>query len=101
MVKAEANEPEALVAALKAGRFYASQGPEIRAIEVTGRTVEVACTAAATVIVQGRGTAAVAEHGLSMTRASIPLSRFRDSPWLRVTVIDRAGRRAWSNPFWR
>jgi hypothetical protein len=101
MVKAEANEPEALLSALKAGHFYASQGPEIRDIRVTDEAVEIECSAAATVIVQGAGTAAKCLHGPSMTRASVPLKRLGDSPFLRVTVVDAAGRRAWSNPHFR
>jgi hypothetical protein len=48
--------------------------------------------------VQGRGSAAQAVHGESLTRAEIALTRVARSPWLRVTLIDRAGRRAWSNP---
>ena len=36
MVKAEENEPAALLAALKAGHFYSSQGPLIHAAEVQG-----------------------------------------------------------------
>lgn len=99
MVKAEENSPEALLAALKAGRFYASQGPEIRGIEVTPDTVEVECSAAASVIVQGHGSAALACHGRSLTRASLRLDRFASSAWIRVTVVDAAGRRAWSNPY--
>jgi hypothetical protein len=101
MVKAEANEPEALLPALKAGLYYSSMGPEIRRIEITGSHVEVECSAAATVIVQGRGTAAVGVHGPSLTRAAVPLERLSGSSWLRVTVVDAAGRRAWSNPYWR
>jgi hypothetical protein len=101
MVKAEANEPEALLAALKAGHYYSSTGPEIRRVEVTDTHVEVECSAAASVIVSGRGTASKAIHGPSMTRAAMPLERFAGSPWLRVTVVDAAGRKAWSNPYWR
>ncbi|MFN3642469.1 MAG: PHP domain-containing protein [Gemmobacter sp.] len=101
MVKAVENDPEALLAALKAGHYYASTGPEIRHIEITEGAAVVECSAAVSVIVQGRGTAATAVHGTSMTRASVPLARFAASPWLRVTVIDAAGRRAWSNPYWR
>jgi hypothetical protein len=101
MVKAEANEPEALLGALKAGAYYSSQGPEIRGIEVTEEVVRVECSAASSLIVSGHGTAAKAVHGESMTRAEMPLERFRDSPWLRVTVVDRSGKRAWSNPIWR
>ncbi len=100
MVKAEENEPEALLAGLKAGHSYSSQGPELRRIVITDKSVEVECSAAVSVIVQGHGTAARAVHGLSMTRASIALDRFRASPWVRVTVIDAAGKRAWSNPYW-
>jgi predicted metal-dependent phosphoesterase TrpH len=99
MVKAPANEPGALLAALKAGHFYSSQGPELRDVRITADAVEVECSAVRSVILQGAGTAAKAVHGHSMTTARVPLDRFRASPWLRVTVIDQAGRRAWSNPW--
>jgi hypothetical protein len=101
MVKAHANDPEALLDALKAGHYYASQGPEIRDIRVHPDRVEVECSAVATVIVQGAGTAAVNIHGPSMTRAELPTGRLKQSPYLRVTVVDAAGRRAWSNPHFR
>lgn len=101
MVKAPENDPDALLAALKAGHHYSTQGPELRRIEVTDKTVEVECSAVVTVIVQGHGHAAKAIHGHSMTRASMPIERFEQSPWVRVTVIDAAGKRAWSNPYWR
>lgn len=100
MVKAEENDPDALLAALKAGHHYATQGPEIRRVEVTGNVVEVECSPATSVIVQGHGQSAKAVHGLSMTRARVQLDQFFKSPWLRVTVVDRAGKKAWSNPYW-
>jgi hypothetical protein len=98
MVKAEENSPEALLAALKAGAFYASQGPEIRHAELQGGRIIVECSAVASVIVQGSGSAARAVHGASITRAELTLERFVASDWLRVSVIDRAGKRAWTNP---
>ncbi|MFB2531621.1 PHP domain-containing protein [Paracoccus sp. p3-h83] len=101
MVKATENTPEALLAALKAGQFYSSQGPELRGITVSRDLVTVRASAVETVIVQGAGTGAVAVHGPSMTEARVKIARLGDSPWLRVTVIDAAGRRAWSNPIWR
>lgn len=100
MVKAEANTPEALLAALKAGAFYSSQGPEIRDVAVEGDHVVVECSAAASVVAMGHGTGAKAVHGHSMTRAAVPLARLNGSPWVRVAVIDAAGKRAWSNPIW-
>jgi hypothetical protein len=98
MVKAEANEPDLLLAALKKGEFYSSQGPEIRAIEMDDETVTVTSTAVSSIILQGHGQAATAIHGHSMTRGVISLDRFRASEWLRVTVVDAAGKRAWTNP---
>lgn len=98
MAKAEANDPDLLLAALKRGEFYSSQGPELKNIEIRAGEVLVESSAAASVIVQGRGQAALAVHGQSMTRTSVPLNRFRRSDWLRVTVVDSAGKRAWANP---
>ena len=101
MVKAEENTPEALLASLKAGAFYSSQGPELRDVRIEGARVVVESSAVSSVIVQGAGTAAKAVHGHSMTRCEVPLDRMKNSPWLRVTVVDAAGKRAWSNPIWR
>lgn len=98
MVKAKANDSDLLLVALKNGEFYSSQGPEIRNIEMDNKAVTVACTAVSSIILQGHGQAAVALHGHSMTRGVIPLDRFRASPWVRITIVDAAGKRAWSNP---
>ncbi|PCH67018.1 MAG: phosphotransferase [Rhodobacteraceae bacterium] len=100
MVKATENKPEALLAALKAGEYYASTGPEINDIRILNGRIEVDCSSAAMIIVQGKGTSMVSLHGTSMTTAHLPLDRLAASPWVRVTVIDRAGKRAWSNPVW-
>jgi hypothetical protein len=101
MVKTTENAPDALLAALKRGDFYSSQGPELRDVRVEGDVVVVESSAVVSVIAMGRGTGARAVHGQSMTRAEVPLERLSDSPWLRVAVIDAGGRRAWSNPIWR
>lgn len=98
MVKAPENTPEALLAALKAGDFYSSQGPALHHVELTGDRVVVHSSAAASIIVQGRGTGARGVHGHSMTRTELPLERLNGSDWIRVTIIDAAGRRAWTNP---
>ena len=67
MVKAGENAPGPLLDALKAGHFYSTQGPELRDIRVLPDRVEVDCSPAAAIIVQGQGTAARALHGESMT----------------------------------
>ena len=101
MVKSRANEPEALLEALKAGHFYASQGPEFHNIELVGETLTVSTSAVETVIVQGIGTRTKTVHGSAMTQARLYLNPVKHSPWIRVTIVDRAGKRAWSNPIWR
>ena len=101
MVKAERNEPEALLDALKRGDFYSSQGPELRDVRIEDNRVIVESSAVSSVIAIGWGTGAKGVHGHSMTRAEVPLDRLNNSPWIRVAVIDAAGRRAWSNPIWR
>jgi predicted metal-dependent phosphoesterase TrpH len=101
MVKAPENTPEALLAALKAGAFYSSQGPELRDVYLDGDEVVVESSAAVSVVAMGHGTGAKAVHGHSMTHTRVPLTRLNNSPWVRVAVIDAAGKRAWSNPIWR
>jgi len=100
MVKAMENTPDALLTALKAGEYYSTTGPDIADIRLSKDSVEVDCSAAATIIVQGQGTSMATLHGNSMTTAQLSLEQLDGSPWLRVTVIDRAGKRAWSNPIW-
>jgi len=100
MVKAPNNAPEALLAALKAGEYYSSQGPKINDIRLSKTGIEVDCSASVTIIAQGKGTGTATLHGESMTTGHLSRERLADSPWLRVTVVDRAGKRAWSNPVW-
>lgn len=101
MVKAEENDPDALVQALIAGDYYSSQGPQLLGIHIEDDHVIVESTEIASAIVQGHGSAATATHGNSMTRCKIDMGRAIHSPWLRVSIKDADGRRAWSNPIWR
>lgn len=100
MVKARENTPKALLSALKSGAFYSSTGPEINDIRFTENGIEVDCSPTVTIIVQGKGTSMATLHGDAMTSGKLSLDRLANSPWLRVTVVDRAGKRAWSNPIW-
>jgi predicted metal-dependent phosphoesterase TrpH len=97
MVKAEENEPAALLAALKAGRFYSSQGPLIHSLEISGGALHVECSPVVNVAVVGRGSKCPNIRGRQMTRCEIGLDQFRGD-WFRLVVMDAAGRSAWSNP---
>ncbi len=101
MVRAEKNTPDSLLAALKAGAFYASTGPEIHDVRWGDDSVEISCCPIAAAVLQGQGTRTTVRQGASMTRVVLPNDALSVSPWLRVTIIDHAGRRAWTNPIWR
>jgi hypothetical protein len=98
MVKAEANQPEPLLEALKAGAYYATQGPLIHDIAWGEEAVEVVCSPALSIMVLGRGSKAEQSVALGQTRARLPLAALRPGGYARVVVADAMGRRAWSNP---
>lgn len=99
-VKSETLEPEALLAALKAGYYYSSNGPEIYDLQVTpGDKVTIRCSPVDRVFVTGRGSKSLAVGGYINTEFEISLKNFA-SPYCRITVRDMVGRRAWSNPIW-
>ena len=101
MVKAEENTPQALLAALKAGQYYSSTGPELKGISWQNDHVVIESSAVKTVMVQGKGSRSFCVHGAGMTRTEVPLERLKGSPWMRVTIVDAAGNRAWANPVYR
>ena len=100
MVKADMLEPEALVEALKSGRYYSSQGPEIHALEVGRDEVAIECSPASTIMALGRGTAASTVFGEGVRGARIPIEGLKAGGHVRVVVVDARGKRAWSNPVW-
>lgn len=99
MVRAERNDPGALLAALKAGAYYASQGPEIRDIARDGDRLHVACSPVSSVILAGPLSWREREIGQNLTRCTLPLDAGRGG-WRRLILRDALGRRAWSNPLW-
>jgi histidinol phosphatase-like PHP family hydrolase len=98
-VRATELSPEALLAALRAGAYYSSQGPEIHDVAVEQGQIAIPCSPAATIIVSGTSVQACQAHGESLTTVTFPLAAFAGS-YCRVTVIDSLGKRAWSNPIW-
>jgi hypothetical protein len=98
-VKAEHNEPEALLAALKAGYYYSSTGPQIHNIEISGARLYVRCSAAERIFLTGKGAKALSASGYGVVEAEFEIGRFLDS-YCRITVRDHCGGRAWSNPIW-
>lgn len=98
-VKAESLEPDLLLAALKAGHFYSSQGPELHDVSIEGDQIRVACSPARAIYATGRGSASRFLLGTDLTEATFPLEPFAGA-YVRITVVDDTGKRAWSNPIW-
>ncbi len=101
MVKTEENEPDALLEALKQGHFYSSQGPLFHDIALNSDRSElvVRCSPVNAIKVIGPGARFESAHGAAMTGYRFPLHQFQED-YCRVTIVDDAGRRAWSNPIW-
>jgi hypothetical protein len=108
-VRAESLDPAALIAALRAGHYYSSQGPTIEQIMIDGNTITVQCSPAQAIYLSGRtGTVRrdgrilpgfQSRFGDGITEATFPLDAFTGD-WCRVSVLDAANKHAWSNPIW-
>lgn len=101
MLKAADRSPAAIVAALKAGQFYSTQGPEIGTVALTEAGLLVECTPAAGILVIGQGYQHSYRFEAGISRAVLPMAELEGSPWFRVIVLGSDGRRAWTNPVWR
>jgi hypothetical protein len=98
-VKAENLDPESLLSALKAGHFYASQGPELHDIAIDGDQIRIACSPARAIFATGYGSASRHLRGEGLTEATFELAPFAGH-YVRVTVVTDDGLRAWTNPIW-
>jgi predicted metal-dependent phosphoesterase TrpH len=106
-VKAQSLDPDALLQALKDGHFYSSQGPEFNTIAVDKKEILISCSPVDTITVVCGNSRTCVKTGKAITSAVFDLERLnhgwllnKPSPWFRVTAIDHAGKRAWSNPIW-
>lgn len=98
MVRAEIPSAQALVAALKDGAYYATQGPEFADISMEDGVLRLTCSPVVRIALLGPGSRAMARHGAGLTAAEFPLGR--DQTWARLVLTDARGRHGWSQPLW-
>ena len=100
MVQADDLTQESLFAALDAGRFYCSQGPEIHQVSYEDGVITVECSPAERVIFYSNLPWAKARcvTGHALTTASYTTYPERSEFFVRVQVMDAQGRSAWCNP---
>lgn len=96
MVEAEDNSAESILRGIKAGKYYASQGPEVH-IYREGNEVVCRCSPCTTVIFNSN----LAWSDNHRVRRGMALTEERyvfgpDESFVRAEVIDGNGRRAWS-----
>jgi hypothetical protein len=99
MIRAAEFTPEAVMAALRRGHFYASMGPIIHDLRVEEDMVTVECSPAAAInfmVNSQRGWCIQKEDRPALTGARY----LRDGreKYIRVEVVSETGLRAWSQP---
>jgi hypothetical protein len=106
-VKAQSLDPDILLQALKDGHYYSSQGPEFHNIAMSGKEIEISCSPVDSISVVCGTSRSCVRIGKAITSAEFDLTALEKgwllkkiSPWFRVVLIDHAGKRAWSNPYW-
>ena len=99
MVAARDLSAGSILAALKAGDYYASCGPDFTSIRLEGNMLHVTCSPVSRVGVAAGGHRAFSTSGDGMTEARIEIGR-TDFEFFRVVLTDKAGKQAWSNHFW-
>lgn len=98
-VKSEDLTPESLLEALKAGHYYSSTGPQIYDVQINAGKIYIRCSPAQRIFVTGSAYQARVAWGNGIIEGELDISTMT-SPYLRITVRDANGGRAWSNPFW-
>lgn len=98
-LKSSSLEPDALLLALKQGMYYSSTGPQIHHIAFTDEEIVIECDPAIAVFAAGRGSVRQFTRGNDITTARLPISPFL-SNFVRITVQDHRGNRAWTSPIW-
>ena len=98
MVNAK-NDVGAILQALRDGAFYASTGPEIYDFRIENGRAVVECSEAEHITFyfgKRPGGMTRAAEGECVTHAERDIAP--DMPYVRASVVDRQGRRAWTNP---
>lgn len=104
-VKSESLDPDSILAALKAGDYYSSTGPEIEDITFDGEKLTIKSSPVDRYYVSGKGARSQNLNGGNLTEAEFSFNPNAGAggtwgDYLRVTAIDAEGKAAWSQPIW-
>ncbi|MBQ8406710.1 MAG: hypothetical protein IJY38_02215 [Clostridia bacterium] len=108
MIEAESLTYEKVFEAMEKGDIYSSNGPSIYEISIDGAKLFVRCSKASEVRLNTELRWTQVVHGEQMTQAEIDLTGYfnlkkqypaRVKPYIRITVEDEKGNRAWSRGY--
>lgn len=99
MLEADAVEALGVAGAIRAGRFYSTQGPEIHLEQVSEMRFRVRCTPVSKIVFLSNlpWTPNRVQKGDGLTEAYFDLDPKGHETFLRAEVTDRNGRCGWSN----
>lgn len=99
MVKAKELTRDAILEAIAEGSFYASQGPRFESVEVKEGKITVKCSAAERVIFYSN--IIWAEDRSQILNGDSAVYKVKPTDkYVRVELIDKEGKMAWTSPFW-
>lgn len=98
MVQASEKSVAGILTAVAEGRYYATQGPAFRQVEIIGRTVRVSCSPVERIVFYSNvpWTPDRCSIGQGLTEAVYELTD-RET-FIRVQLTDAQGRNAWCSP---
>ncbi len=101
MVKAESLDQASIMAALRAGDFYFSCGPEIRDLRLEDGVLSLECSPVESVCFHAEPGRGLGERFASLDGRALKGASFKargSEKYLRAELTDFQGRKAWSNP---
>ena len=99
MVASENLNEKSILDSLKMGKYYSSTGVDILKFEMQNNLLKVVSSPAEHMTLVGQGARSLSVNGNNITEAIFDLNNI-ETNWFRVTIIDKFGRFAWSNPIW-
>ncbi|MFA6185603.1 MAG: CehA/McbA family metallohydrolase [Phycisphaerae bacterium] len=101
MVKSEKLTPEAVMAGLKTGCFYASSGPTIEDFRIENNTVYLRCSPVKEIRLlgnQAHGRKIRANISELLTKLEVKIPNKSGPRYIRAEIVDVNDRCAWTNP---
>ncbi len=97
MVEADSTDRKTLIDAIRAGKFYATQGPEVHIEKIAPDRVRVVCSPACKIVFQSNTSWAAGRivRGEDLTEATY--TRAATDRFVRAEITDERGRKAWTN----